>query len=67
MNEIEETKKDANRAQPQLKDKFKVESIGLLSSYISEKQKGESDLDTLVVFSEPISPRLQPPQTTKKT
>lgn len=54
MKKIEEIKKKLTELKPILKGKFKVESIGLFGSYVRREQKGESDLDILVEFSEPI-------------
>jgi len=54
MKKIEEMKKKLTELKPILKGKFKVESIGLFGSYVRGEQKGESDLDVLVEFSEPI-------------
>jgi predicted nucleotidyltransferase len=39
---------------PTLKEKFKVERIGIFGSYAKGEQKEESDLDILVEFSEPV-------------
>ena len=38
-----------------LKERFKVETIGLFGSYVRGEQKKTSDLDILVDFSETIS------------
>ncbi len=40
---------------PELKDKFKVKTIGVFGSYVRGEQKSTSDLDVLVDFYEPIS------------
>ena len=40
---------------PDLKEKFKVKTIGLFGSYAKGEQKEKSDLDILVDFYEPIS------------
>jgi len=54
MKDLEETKRKLAELKPVLREKFKVESIGLFGSYVRGEQKGESDLDVLVEFSEPI-------------
>lgn len=53
MNDLEEIKRKLKELKPILREKFKVESIGLFGSYVMREQKGESDLDVLVEFSEP--------------
>ena len=40
---------------PNLKERFRVNNIGLFGSYVKGKQKGKSDLDVLVEFEEPVS------------
>jgi hypothetical protein len=40
---------------PDLKEKFKVKTIGFFGSYVRGEQKRSSDLDVLVDFYEPIS------------
>lgn len=37
-----------------LKEKFKVEKIGVFGSYVQGEQSPESDIDLLVQFSEPV-------------
>jgi len=54
MKKIEGIKKKLAELRPMLKGKFKVESIGLFGSYVRGEERGESDLDVLVEFSEPI-------------
>ena len=54
MKRIEEIKRKLTELKPILEGKFKVESIGLFGSYVRKEQKGKSDLDILVEFSEPI-------------
>ena len=54
MKKIQETKKKLTALKPTLKEKFKVERIGLFGSYIRGEHKEESDLDILVEFSEPV-------------
>ena len=38
----------------ELRDRFKVEEIGIFGSYVRKDQKKKSDLDVLVSFSETI-------------
>ena len=38
----------------ELRDRFKVEEIGIFGSYVRKEQKKKSDLDVLVSFSETI-------------
>ena len=40
---------------PDLKERFKVKTIGFFGSYVRGEQKNTSDLDILVDFYEPIS------------
>lgn len=54
MKDLEEVKRKLAELKSVLREKFKVESIGLFGSYVRGEQKGESDLDVLVEFSEPI-------------
>ena len=54
MKKIKGIKKKLAGLKPILKGKFKVKSIGLFGSYVRGEEKGESDLDVLVEFSEPI-------------
>lgn len=39
---------------PELKERYKIESIGIFGSYSRGDQTRKSDLDVLVTFSEPI-------------
>lgn len=54
MKKTEAIKTQLEELQPTLKERFKVESIGLFGSYLRGEQKKGSDLDILVEFSEPI-------------
>ncbi|MFB0503710.1 MAG: nucleotidyltransferase family protein [Candidatus Bathyarchaeia archaeon] len=54
MKQLGEMEKKLKELKPTLRNKYKVETIGLFGSYIRGQQKGESDLDILVEFSEPI-------------
>lgn len=40
---------------PELKQKFKVKTIGFFGSYVRGEQTSSSDLDIIVDFHEPIS------------
>ena len=51
LKEIEETLK---RHKPFLREKFKVKEIGIFGSYVRAEVSEKSDVDILVVFSEPI-------------
>lgn len=48
-------KKKLELLKPELKEKFKVNTIGFFGSYVRGEQKKTSDLDVLVDFYEPIS------------
>lgn len=52
MRRIEEIKIKLEELKPMLKEKFKVESIGIFGSYIRGEEKRGSDLDVLVEFEE---------------
>jgi predicted nucleotidyltransferase len=54
MKQLGEIEKKLKELKPTLRDKYKVKTIGLFGSYIRGQQKGESDLDILIEFSEPI-------------
>ena len=55
MKKVEEIKKKLEKLKPILREKFKVESIGIFGSYPRGEEKGESDLDILVEFEETTS------------
>jgi predicted nucleotidyltransferase len=48
-------KKTLELVKSELKEKFKVKTIGFFGSYVRGEQKNTSDLDILVDFDEPIS------------
>lgn len=52
MKKIEEIKKKLEELKPILKEKFKIESIGIFGSYVKHEQKRKSDIDILVEFVE---------------
>ena len=54
MKDIEEIKRRINEQKLFLKEKFKVESIGIFGSYLRDEQSGESDIDILVEFHSTI-------------
>ena len=49
---IEALKRQIESLKPALRKRFKVETIGIFGSYVRGDQKGKSDLDVLVEFSE---------------
>lgn len=54
MTTKEEILKILRRELPSLKEKFRVEKIGLFGSYARKEQEMESDIDLLVSFRRPI-------------
>jgi predicted nucleotidyltransferase len=38
---------------PLIKEKYRVETLGVFGSYIRNEQKADSDIDILVTFSDP--------------
>lgn len=52
MKKIKQIQKKIEELKPLLKEKFKVEKIGIFGSYIRQEQKRGSDLDILVEFEE---------------
>ena len=52
---IEELKSQIEALKPILRERFKVETIGIFGSYVRGEQKRKSDLDVLVEFSGPPS------------
>ena len=54
MRKINELKKILQDNKNELKDKYKVDEIGIFGSYIKEEQKETSDIDILVEFKKPI-------------
>jgi predicted nucleotidyltransferase len=54
MKTFEKLKDTLAEHKQELRDKFKVEEIGLFGSYVRSEQKKKSDLDVLVSFSETI-------------
>ena len=54
MRDVETFKSALLHHKIELKDKFKVKTIGVFGSYVRGEQKLSSDLDVLVEFSEPV-------------
>jgi predicted nucleotidyltransferase len=54
MKTFEKLKDILAEHKQEIKDRFKVEEIGLFGSYVRKEQKKKSDLDVLVSFSETI-------------
>jgi predicted nucleotidyltransferase len=54
MKTFEDLKDTLAEHKQELRDRFKVEEIGLFGSYVRKEQKKKSDLDVLVSFSETI-------------
>jgi uncharacterized protein len=53
--ELERLKNTLGSLKPDLKEKFKVKTMGFFGSYVRDEQTTSSDLDILVDFFEPIS------------
>jgi uncharacterized protein len=51
LNEITST---IEALKPQLRERFKVKTIGVFGSYVHGEQTTKSDIDVLVEFMEPI-------------
>jgi predicted nucleotidyltransferase len=54
MRDVETFKSALLQHKIELKDKFKVKTIGVFGSYVRGEQKLSSDLDILVEFDEPV-------------
>lgn len=54
MNKLEKIKRKLKRIEPLLKEKFKIKKIGIFGSYLRGEERGKSDLDILVNFSEEL-------------
>ncbi len=54
MKSLEEIKKIINEYRPILKERFKINSIGICGSYVRKAEKAKSDIDILVEFYETI-------------
>ena len=54
MRKIEEICVALKKLKPEIREKFKVNEIGVFGSYVREEENVESDLDILVSFQEPV-------------
>jgi predicted nucleotidyltransferase len=54
MKKLYEIQQILTEYMPEIREKFKVKSIGIFGSHVRDKQKKGSDIDVLVEFSEPI-------------
>ena len=54
MKTIEEITATIEALKPQIKERFKVKTIGVFGSYVHGEQNAKSDVDVLVEFEEPI-------------
>ena len=54
MQNVEDIKRALSEHKTELKENFKVKTIGVFGSYVRGEQKRKSDVDVLVEFEEPI-------------
>ena len=54
MKNVETIKRTLFEHKADLREKFKVKSIGVFGSYVRGEQKGSSDVDVLIEFDDPI-------------
>jgi len=54
MKTIKELKQILSKHKSEIKNKFKVKSIGIFGSYVRGENKKRSDVDVLVEFAEPV-------------
>ncbi len=54
MKDVEAIKRTLMQHKAELREKFKVKTIGVFGSYVRGEQKRGSDVDVLVEFEEPI-------------
>ena len=54
MKTLEEVQTILSEHKQGLKEKFKVERIGIFGSYVRNEQREDSDVDILVEFGEPV-------------
>jgi hypothetical protein len=54
MKTFDEIKAILEENKDTIRDKFKVDEIGIFGSYVKGEQTDESDVDILVTFREPI-------------
>ena len=53
MKTIDEIRNILEKHKQELKERFKVDEIGIFGSYVRSEQTKESDMDILVSFKEP--------------
>ncbi len=54
MKTLKEITATIEALKPQLKERFKVKTIGVFGSYVHGEQTPKSDVDVLVEFKEPV-------------
>jgi uncharacterized protein len=54
MKTFDEIKAILEKNKDTIRDKFKVDEIGIFGSYVKDEQTDESDVDILVTFREPV-------------
>jgi predicted nucleotidyltransferase len=54
MKTLKEITSTLEALKPQLKERFKVKTIGVFGSYVHGEQTPKSDIDVLVEFEEPV-------------
>jgi predicted nucleotidyltransferase len=54
MRNVEGVKRVFLQHKAELREKFKVKTIGVFGSYVRGEQKCSSDVDVLVEFEEPV-------------
>jgi uncharacterized protein len=54
MRDVESVKRVFLQHKAELREKFKVKTIGVFGSYVRGEQKRGSDVDVLVEFEEPV-------------
>ncbi len=54
MKTLEEVMSTIDALKPQLRERFKVKTIGVFGSYVHGEQTAKSDVDVLVEFKEPV-------------
>ncbi len=52
MKKLDEIKSSLAAHKKELKEKYKIKSIGIFGSYVRQEQKKRSDVDILVEFDE---------------
>jgi predicted nucleotidyltransferase len=54
MKTLEQIRKTLAQHRQELRERFKVEEIGVFGSYVKKQQRSNSDVDVLVTFSETV-------------